>query len=600
MGGTEVGEQNPLAAAIDAFGAPSTLSVTPTDLRRVLIIGACFVDAWAETFAIQPDGVACDRLHFSALPEQPPHDIGEYDYQVVAIPTRAILPEPEYFRLNFADTESYARLFEDSCRRMDLFLAYAMRFNTQSNILSFVCNLFVPMANSAGRLLPRRDLRNPVYFVESLNDKLASLIQTYQNTYLLDVDAISARIGRRYIQDDFITALSHGSIFDDYGYDQDQLRIQPPAPLTTTYTRRREEFLDKVWGELRASYRTAKQIDVVKLVIVDLDDTLWRGVIGDAESIDQIDTEGWPLGVVETLQFLRCRGVILAIVSQNSEELVRRLWPDLFKGRLELEDFAFVRINWEPKAQKIAEIIQLASLTPASVVFVDDNPVEREAVRSALPGIRVLGDDLYALRRVLLWSSETQVASITDESSRRTELVQQQALRQAEQLSLSREEFLYSLDVSVNRVNVNSSSDQNFQRVLELINKTNQFNTTGRRWEFSQLADWLSSGRQVSAFYVEDKYSKYGLVGVVLYEAGRIEQFVMSCRVLGMEVEIGILSSILFDLRKLEATHVCAEIVETNANLPCRDVYERAGFLPNEGGWVSRDPIWSPTHITLT
>jgi len=123
--------------------------------------------------------------------------------------------------------------------------------------------------------------------------------------------------------------------------------------------------------------RTLRQIDQVKLVIVDLDDTLWRGVIAE-EGIDRpMVTEGWPAGLVEALVTLKKRGVLLAIASKNDEDRIRSFWPHLYGGRLELADFASVKINWQSKAENIAQILKETNLLPRNVVFLDDNPVER-------------------------------------------------------------------------------------------------------------------------------------------------------------------------------------------------------------------------------
>src|ERR1019366_4237781 len=157
-----------------------------------------------------------------------------------------------------------------------------------------------------------------------------------------------------------------------------------------------------------------------------LDDTLWRGQIAEhyETGVNWPVIHGWPTGIWEAVQHLLSRGILTAICSKNDESLVRERWDRAVQfGWLTLEDFTFVKINWLPKAENIEAIIRQANLTSKSVVFVDDNPVEREAVRSSIPGIRVIGSNPYATRRILLWSSETQVLTLSEESVRRDEMI---------------------------------------------------------------------------------------------------------------------------------------------------------------------------------
>jgi FkbH-like protein len=323
-------------------------------------------------------------------------------------------------------------------------------------------------------------------------------------------------------------------------------------------------------------------------------------VIVDADTIADADqTEGWPIGYAEALAYLKKRGIMIAIVSKNEESVIRKKWPKLLKNCLNLDDFAFVRINWKTKAENISEIIATADLLSKSVVFIDDNPVERESVKAALPGIRVLGNDPYAVKRVLLWSSETQVQSITDESSRRTALMKAQALREEERKVMSREEFLMSLSVQVRLKSVTSGSDPHFPRVFELLNKTNQFNTTGRRWSQAELLQAISIGSRLLAFFVEDRFTEYGLVGIVLITRNNIDQYIMSCRVLGMEAEIAALALVLKDMQRGGADLITADLIETEVNFPVRDLYKRGGFTLEGGQWrvLPNDEIQIPAHV---
>src|SRR5262249_15620249 len=155
------------------------------------------------------------------------------------------------------------------------------------------------------------------------------------------------------------------------------------------------------------------------------------------EDIDIMMAEGWPIGLAEALVYLKNRGVLLAIASKNEESRIRTIWPMIFGERLKLEDFAAIRINWRPKPENMAEILEGMNLLPRNAVFIDDNPAEREAMLRAFPGIRVLGRHPYYIRRTLLWAPETQVVTVTDESRRRTEMIQAQFTRETQRAAMS-------------------------------------------------------------------------------------------------------------------------------------------------------------------
>jgi FkbH-like protein len=267
-----------------------------------------------------------------------------------------------------------------------------------------------------------------------------------------------------------------------------------------------------------------------------------------------------------------------------------------------LEDFAVRKINWQPKADNIEAILAEVNLLPKSVVFIDDNPVERAAIKAAFPDIRVLGPNPYLWRRILLWAPETQVATITAESAARTEMVQKQVEREGQRKRLSRAEFLASLEVRAGLHEIVSTADGRFARTLELINKTNQFNTTGRRWTLQEFTGFFREGGRCFVLDVTDCYTAYGIVGVLLTSGNEIIQFVMSCRVVGMDVEIAAIAGVLQALAIDGPTEYAAALTHTSANLLCRDLWERCGFVEAGAERYCRAagvPLSVPAHVEL-
>jgi FkbH-like protein len=266
-----------------------------------------------------------------------------------------------------------------------------------------------------------------------------------------------------------------------------------------------------------------------------------------------------------------------------------------------MEDFAAIRINWKPKATNLAEILAGICVLPRNVVFIDDNPAERAAMKLAFPDVRILGRHPYYLRQTLLWSSETQVVSVTGESSQRTDMVKAQLEREARRTELSRADFLMAAAPTVRMIPIDDAAHPRFARAFELINKTNQFNTTGRRWTSEQCHEFFQSGGVFHAFEVTDAYTGYGLVGVVLLLATTITQWVMSCRILGFEIEVAVMGTIVSKLREDGALTIQAHLVDTDVNLPCRDLFAKCGFVQTADAWVLPHGVQVslPAHVRM-
>jgi FkbH-like protein len=592
--------------ANNLYRSPSDLLVAETDLKRVMVIGSCLTTGWPQALeSIHPGCIADHFLvnHASILPDEPPGPPQEYDFQLVQVHLRKLMEGHHYTALPYADPSAFERFFETVRGRLSDWLAELMRWNKAHGILTFVCNFLVPQQNPRGRLLPRYDLRNFQFFIEKLNQALEEELRHYQNAYLFDLDQIVGTYGRRYLQDDSVWTIAHGAMLSDFDWEEDQGRLEPLEKISRYYPLAVHDLFLGMWAELIGMYRTVRQADMVKLVLVDLDDTLWRGVAAEEAEVSIMASEGWPLGFAEALMFLKSRGVLLGIVSKNDETRVRDIWKRIYGNRIRLEDFAAVKINWRPKAENIEEILAQVNLLPKSVVFFDDNPVERAAVKAAFPEIRVLGPNPYLWRRILLWAPETQVATITAESAVRTEMVQKQVEREEQRQRMSREEFLASLELRASVSEVAATGDRRFPRTLELVNKTNQFNTTGKRWTLQEFESLFRDGGSAFVLEVADRYTAYGLVGVLLVRGDDIVQFVMSCRVVGMDVEIAAVSGVLQALAGRGIREYGAGLEITSANLLCRDLWERCGFAATGDGRYRRagePPLATPAHIELT
>lgn len=579
---------NQIVDNVQSFRTPADLSVSQHPISRWLVIGSCLSSGFPSIVEALPGGAQGDYIIFNNaanLPASPPRPVDSYDLIFIQIPLRSVVRDLAHARLAYDDIAGFSALFEEAAQRLALMFEAASRYSRDHGITTVVSTLIPPQMSSIGRVMGGRDLRCFTYFVDRLNDELHSLAASIGNMFVVDLGNILRTYGSKYFQDDFLWQLNHAAAVGDNDISGDQQRLHPVVPVSQQMLVRSTDFVIAMWNEIVAIYQTVKRTDAVKLVIFDLDDTLWRGVVAEMDEPDPTSLEGWPLGVAEAALYLKQRGIVIAIASKNDEGKIRAVWDSMWQGRLFLDDFAVIKINWRSKSENVSEIISEVNVLPDSVVFVDDNPLERDIVASAHPGIRTLGSNLYDVRRILLWSAQTQPATMTSESAQRNQMIQGQVRREAARSATAdRGAFIASLQIQQSFIWVDSIDHSKFERVFELLNKTNQFNTTGRRWSIDEINQEFIEGARILAFEVEDKFTRYGLVGLALIRSGVIEQFVMSCRVIGLDVELACIAHLQDEHTKLSGIYV-----DTGKNFLSSDLFERAGFSREESGsWMWR------------
>jgi FkbH-like protein len=580
---------------------PYDLQVTSTPLHKILLIGSCLAELYEERFAALNPDLHIDHILFngvSDLPDRPPLDISEYDVQYIQIPIRSILGDGVVRATNFLDPAFTSGILGNATGAIDVMLGAALKYSRQSGGLAFVSNFIVPQGHPAPSFSHNFSAVDLASIVDALNRYLAEAVVKFQNVFVMDVDSIANTLGKRYFMDDVIYMYTHGAPFNPYSSEDENWppwtapergRIDTVPPLYVTYPEKVDEFYSTVYRQIEASFRVARQMDQVKLVIFDLDNTIWRGQIAEhyTPGTTHPPHATWPLGIWEAIHHLRWRGILVAICSKNDFDVVERRWSSAITlPWLKLSDFVSIKINWKTKVENIQDIMGEMNLTAKGVVFVDDSPIERESVKAAFPNIRVMGSDPFQTRRILLWAPETQLLTLTTESQNREGMIRQQIARESEKRTMTREDFLVGLGCSVHIAKIENTSQLEFSRFLELANKTNQFNTTGKRWTATEIIEFLNNDGEILAFFVQDKYAEYGLVGAALLQRSNIVQFVMSCRVLGMDIETAVINYVVRWMRASSSVPqtISGRIVTTDSNGPCRLLYSKAGFVvdPND------------------
>ena len=351
--------------------------------------------------------------------------------------------------------------------------------------------------------------------------------------------------------------------------------------------------------DLRAAIRGIKG-QAKKLVVLDLDDTLWGGIVGDA---------GWqnlrlgghdPVGeshadFQQHLVKLSRRGIALAIVSKNEESVAMEAFHCHPEMLLTMENVSAYRINWRDKAQNIVEIAKELNLGLQSIVFIDDNPVERARVREALPEVYVpeWPDDKLEYVPRLLSLRCFDVPRISKEDAERARMYAEERQRDGLKSDFtSLEDWLLGLGIKVRFQRLDAA---NVGRATQLLNKTNQMNLRTRRFTEAELSVWASDpSHEVWAVSVTDRFGDSGLTAVLGLEREgdvmTIVDYVLSCRVMGRCVEETLLWAACERALARGATRVVAPFFPTAKNKPTRTLFDGSGFLFDE---ATRSFTWS-------
>jgi len=548
--------------------------------KRILVTGSCLSEVWRHVVENAYPQVEVQHILFnnaSDLPHIPDEELRKAAFQVAQIPVRSLVSDGELLSSAFSsgDEAEAMKLFEECVLRLKRNVQVLRKYSEQIGIPLFFLNFAVPQVAPLGRLLPRYSLSNYSYFISELNRVLDQEIRAIKGAYVIDFDGILSTLGKRYFMDDVTSHSNHASVIGG-AYANYELNLTPVGSYDEVYNPKIAEMTLATFSECCAVHETISSDKKIKLVIFDLDGTLWRGIAADGDDLGPHMTEGWPLGVLEAAAILKNRGILIAISSKNEYSNVEAAWNQLYGRRFSLDKFVSVKANWNPKVENIAEILAETNLLPGNVLFVDDNPVEREQVKLAYPEMYVIDGPIATWRRTLLWASELQVPYITDESKSRTESIKNMVAREQIKAQVSDQDYVAGLQVVVKIGEINRINHRRFPRAFELLNKTNQFNSTGRRWSERDIEEHFSGNGVMLYADVMDRLSEYGVTAVMLYKDGECVQFVMSCRVFGLRVEFALAEYIS---KKIEADQTRRYLFKkTDKNSPFRNFLIKMGF----------------------
>ena len=334
---------------------------------------------------------------------------------------------------------------------------------------------------------------------------------------------------------------------------------------------------------------------IKKCLIMDLDNTLWGGIIGD-DGIENIQIGDLGIGKAFTgLQYwakeLKKRGILLAVCSKNDEIIAKTVFENHPDMVLRLDDISIFVANWSNKGDNIKFIQEVLNIGMDSLVFIDDNPFERNLVKSMHPQVCVpdLPEDPANYVSYLQSLNLFETASFTEEDTIRTKQYKEESERVVLQQSFeSVDEYLRSLQMVATVEEINA---YNVGRCAQLTQRSNQFNLTTIRYTEQQLTTFINDGGKAICVSLKDKFGDYGLISLVLLEpiddAVKINTWIMSCRVLKRGVEEFAVNEMVNAALKLNTTRLNGIYIPTPKNCMVKDIYINMGFTESDAGSAS-------------
>lgn len=402
--------------------------------------------------------------------------------------------------------------------------------------------------------------------IQRLNEDMAALCRQVADSCILDVAQIASEVGHRHWRDDRLAWLAKAP-----------LSHAAMVALGRTAARR-----------VRPWFVPAK-----KCLVLDMDDTIWGGILGEAGMEGVQMGQDYPGNVFTDFQrrvlALRDQGVLLAAASKNNAADVERVLTEHPACLLKREHFSAFEVHWEDKATSLRRIAETLNIGTDALVFFDDNPVEREWVRSQLPEVAVLDVPRSPMGYGEVLGSCGCFDSISVTAEDRQRAVQYQQGVQREELKKQHgtlEDYLRSLEMVLT---VGTIDVATLPRVSQLLSKTNQFNLTTRRHSSAEIQRMLDEGAVGLWVRVEDRFGDNGIVGVVIAkrcqdqeQAWIIDTLLMSCRVIGRQIETAMLALVEQAVRERGGREMRGEFILTPKNLPAVDFFDRHGYKMNQ------------------
>lgn len=499
------------------------------------------------------------------------------DIVFLILDTRSVLGDLFYFPYSISDTER-KKITNDKVHNV---IDLVKSFTSKTKAKLVVTNLTVPTYSPYG-IFEMKSAYGLQKMVNDFNSTLTAAIEDNEMIYVYDFNG-------------FVTRYGELNVFDFKQYFLGDIKISM-------------DYIPYFVHDLLGFIKTMLGLNK-KCIVLDLDNTLWGGIVGE-DGYEGIKVGNNPIGRAfiefqKRLLALQQRGIILAINSKNNEDDALRVLKDHPDMILKEEHFASMKINWADKVQNMKEIASELNIGLDSIVFFDDDPVNREYIRNSLPQVLTveLSQDPSEYAQTLTDMNDFHVWRITKEDINRGKMyLQDKQRKQLEKSITNIEEFLKNLDI---KLKIKKADNFTIPRISQLTIKTNQFNLTTRRYQeedikrFSNQDDYL-----VGCAQVEDKFGDNGITGAFIVKKQKsewlIDTFLLSCRIMGRGIEDGMMGHILQKAKKEGINIIRGEFIPTKKNAPAEKFLSDYGFKKDGNYWVynlNNNPIKIPSHL---
>jgi len=420
-------------------------------------------------------------------------------------------------------------------------------------------NFDYPINRSLGNL-DCYDIHGKTYFINQLNQEFNKSTNDIKNLYLNDINYLSSYIGLK-------------NWFDKSLWYQAKYALSMDAIPELAFNL--SKIINSIFGKTK------------KCLVLDLDNTCWGGVIGD-DGLDGIHI-GTETAIAEAYtafqnyaKEFKQRGITLAVCSKNDFKNAKEGFshPDTV---LKFDDFTSFKANWNPKHQNIQDIAKEINIGIDSLVFIDDNPVERDIVSSSVPSVSVpdIGDDvIHFIDHIDRNGYFEPISLLADDINRNKYYEDNKKRTQEEATFQSYDDFLISLEMTAE---IKSFSSVYLDRITQLINKTNQFNLTTKRYTAGQIVSIANDDSYIKMYgKLTDKYGDNGLIAIII---GRVQNsccyidlWLMSCRVLKRGMEFAMFDELIKHCRKRNIVEIVGYYYKTAKNNMVSDLYDKFDF----------------------
>ena len=485
------------------------------------------------------------------------------DITFVILDTRSILEDLWYYPYSVDESQRkdfISQKFEEIKNLIEIFVK-----NSKSKLV--ISNFSIPSKTSYG-ISETKSKFGLQTMINKLNESLQNFISTVDSVFLFDMNG-------------FVTRYGENNIFNPKQFLFGDIKIAL-------------DFIPYLSNEL-IGYVIATLGLSKRCIVLDLDNTLWGGIIGE-DGFDGIKLGSGPPGNA-FVEFQKCllglfhRGILLTINSKNNFddaiEVIEK-HPDMI---LKKEHFASMKINWNDKVSNMKEISKEMNFDLDNFVFIDDDPINREFMKTSLPQVLTvdLPKDPSKYTQILEEMIDFNVLKITDEDKKRGLMYsQQKERRNFEKSSSNLQDFLKDMEL---KITIKKANKFTIPRISQLILKTNQFNLTTKRYQLEEIQKFSEDDNMiVECVQVEDKFGDNGIAGVFIVQKNNtnewvLDTFLLSCRVMGREIEKSILSYIIKIAKINNVGKLKAEFIPSKKNKPIENFLPDCGFKKKGNFW---------------